>query len=909
MKEDSFNKLYNKLNPEQKEAVDTIEGPVMVVAGPGTGKTQVLTLRIANILQRTDTAPENILALTFTEAAAVSMRRRLAEIIGSPAYSVVINTFHGFCNDIIKNYPEYFPRIMNSVNITEVDQINIIKEFVGYRLKDFLKKINDFKKDGISPKETEQQNPKIAKIYTKYELELKKQKLYDYNDMIIEVLRALKKEKKLLQTLQEQYHYVLADEHQDVNKSQNKIIEVLMEFHQNPNIFVVGDEKQAIYRFQGASLENFLFFKNKYPEAKTINLVKNYRSQQTILDGAQSIFKEKKLFGQSSHAPKKLQLLSFSRPEVEAYFLAQNIKRGIKSGIVPNEITVLYRNNKDAFLYSEFLEKMKVPFAIESDMDILTDPDIKKITTLLSFIAEPDNFQKLISALHVDFINRDVLTTYKVAHLANQKKILALEALKEKIPQIYSKIASWITYSKNLNFTEFFQKLLQESGFLAHILQKKDAADKVNKLNSLFDEIKMLSKSRKNYSLSDFMSYLEALEKHDVLIKKSPAMRLKKNVRLMTAHKSKGQEFEYVHIVGVNDGHWGGGFNQSDDDERRLFYVALTRAKKELNISYARENELQKEQLPSRFIKEINPKFIETQKTEQYEKQFEKNKKIIFTPAPQMNGGVLEKEFTRELFLDRGLSVTALNNFLSCPWKYFYVNLLRIPKAPSPHQIFGIAVHSALKELFLHKNELEKNKEKTFLLDSFERNLKQNALSQNDFEELLLKGENSLPVFYENRKNEWSKLTIPELNIKISFAPGITLKGQLDKLEFLENNKVNVVDYKTGKAKTRNEIEGLTKNSNGDIKRQLVFYNLLLNKYKSIAGRSKFEMVSGEVDFVEPDEKGRNRKEKFVITPNEITELESVIKKTANEITSLSFINKRCLDKKCEWCALRNMMS
>ena len=884
----------------------------MVVAGPGTGKTQVLTLRIANILRLTDTAPENILSLTFTEAAAVSMRRRLAEIIGSPAYSVAINTFHGFCNDIIKNYPEYFPRITNSVNITEVDQINIIKEFVGYRLKDFLKKINDFKKDGVSPKELEKENPKIAKIYAKYELELKKQKLYDYNDMIIEVLRALKKEKKLLQTLQEQYHYVLADEHQDTNNSQNKIIEILMDFHQNPNIFVVGDEKQAIYRFQGASLENFIFFKNKYSGVKTINLTKNYRSQQIILDGAQSIFKETGLAGQSPHTPQQIQLFSFSRPEAEAYFLAQNIKSKIKSGVAPHEIAILYRNNKDAFLYSEFLEKIKIPFAIESDIDILADADIKKITTLLASIAEPLNSQKINSILHIDFLNKDVLAAYKIAHHANSKKILALEALKEKEPQTYSKIASWITFSKNLNFTDFFQKLLQESGFLAHILQKKDAADKVNKLNSLFDEIKMLSKSKKNYSLPDFMSYLDALDKHDVLIKKSPAMRLKKNVRLMTAHKSKGQEFEYVYIVGANDGHWGGGFNQSDDDERRLFYVALTRAKKELKISYAKENELQKEQLPSRFIKEINPKFIEAQKTEQYEKQFEKNKKIIFTPPPQMKGNVLEKEFIRELFLDRGFSVTALNNFLLCPWKYFYVNLLRIPKAPSLHQIFGIAVHSALKELFLHKDELTKSKEKIFLMNSFERNLKQNTLSQNDFEELLLKGENSLPVFYENRKNEWHTSAIPELNIKIALAPDIALKGQLDKLEFLKNNTVNIVDYKTGKAKTRNEIEGKTKNSNGDIKRQLVFYNLLLNKYKN----GKFKMVSGEIDFVEPDEKGRNRKEKFFIEPKEVMELENLIKKTVNEIKNLSFLNKRCGDNpstklgasKCEWCALRNMM-
>ena len=212
MKEKAFFEQYKNLNSQQREAVDAIEGPVMVVAGPGTGKTQVLTLRIANILDKTDTEPESILALTFTESAAASMKRRLAEIIGSPAYSVAINTFHGFCNDVIKTYPEYFPRIMNSINITEVDQINIIKEFSEFRVKDTLKKINDFKKDGLSPKEVEKIYPhtkkfgvRTAKIYAKYETELKKQKLYDFSDMILEVLRTLKKNKNLLQILKERY--------------------------------------------------------------------------------------------------------------------------------------------------------------------------------------------------------------------------------------------------------------------------------------------------------------------------------------------------------------------------------------------------------------------------------------------------------------------------------------------------------------------------------------------------------------------------------------------------------------------------------------------------------------------------------------------------------------------------------
>jgi len=916
-----FEKHYRQLNPQQREAVDAIEGPVMVVAGPGTGKTQVLTLRIANILDKTDTEPENILALTFTESAAASMKRRLAEIIGSSAYSVAINTFHGFCNDVIKTYPEYFPRIMNSVNITEVDQINIIKEFSDFRVKDILKKINDFKKDSISPKEAKKINPKIAKIYAKYETGLKKQKLYDYNDMILETLKAMKKNKKLLQILQEKYQYVLADEHQDTNDAQNKIVEILMSFHESPNVFAVGDEKQAIYRFQGASLENFLFFKKKYPKAKIIALQKNYRSTQTILDASHGVLpSENRLVAAKpvcrqagKHSPKKISLWAFSRPEAEAYFLARDIKEKIKIGVSPHEIVVLYRNNKDAFLYSEMLEKMKVPHQIESDVDILGDADIRKIIILLHAVNDPMNNYKMVAALHVDFLKNEPLEIYKVAFYANKNKTPAFEALRQLMPKTYGIFSSWITLSRNLNFTDFFQKIIQESGFFANIVRKKDVVEKINKLNSLFEEIKMLAQSRKNYSLIDFVSYLEALEKHGVLIKKTPSLRSKTSTRLMTAHRSKGQEFEYVYIVGAADGHFGGGFQQLDDDERRLFYVALTRAKKEISISYARENELRKEQLKSRFISEIGPDFIDEMETKKYEIEFEKNKKILFIPPPSAKGNVLEKEFVRELFLERGLAVTPLNNYLKCPWEYFYVNLLRIPKSQEKHQIFGTAIHEALKDFFTHKNETEPANWKKLLMERFLWHLKNISLSQNDFEELLLKGEETLPVFYENRKVEWRNFIIPEKNITITYTPEITLKGKIDKIEFLPDGTVKVTDFKTGKYKTRNEILSKTKNATGNEHRQLVFYNLLLNKYQN----RKFKMSAGEIDFVQPDEKLRNRREVFYISVQEINELEKLIKKTADEIMNMEFLNRRCNDNpstklwasKCEYCALRDMMS
>jgi len=340
-----FEELYKKLNNAQKEAVDAVEGPVMVVAGPGTGKTQILTLRIANILKKTQAEPENILVLTFTESAATNIRRRLTEIIGVPAYSVSISTFHGFANEIIKSNPESFPTILGANNLTEIDQFKIIEEIIlktdlgflktfgdpTYYIRDIIKAISDLKREGISPEEFRvlaekdkkffdsrddiyhdygaykgkmkleaekdqkyiSKNIELAVIYEKYQIELRRLKAYDFGDMILELYKQFKKDENLLRSIQEQYQYILVDEHQDTNNAQNKIVELIMSFHQNPNIFVVGDEKQAIFRFQGASLENFYYFKKIYPSAKLIYLTDNYRSGQVILDLADSLIQSK----------------------------------------------------------------------------------------------------------------------------------------------------------------------------------------------------------------------------------------------------------------------------------------------------------------------------------------------------------------------------------------------------------------------------------------------------------------------------------------------------------------------------------------------------------------------------------------------------------------------------------------
>ena len=317
-----FEQAYERLNEEQRRAVDAIKGPVMVIAGPGTGKTEVLTVRIANILRTAKVAPERVLALTFTEAGAATMRRRLADLVGRDAYRAEISTFHAFANGVIRDYPDSFPNIANKQLVAEIDQVRVMEGVVDnlssdvlrpfgdryHYLRSILRAIAELKRQGVTPAEFREiaaredghfraipdlvndsgkyegkmktkylslsrriaRNGELAVVYAAYEKKLHDAKQYDYDDMIMAVAMALADDEDMRRTLQDTYDYFLVDEHQDTNNAQNRIIELVAGASAEPNLFAVGDEKQAIYRFQGASIENFHYFETRYPGAKRI---------------------------------------------------------------------------------------------------------------------------------------------------------------------------------------------------------------------------------------------------------------------------------------------------------------------------------------------------------------------------------------------------------------------------------------------------------------------------------------------------------------------------------------------------------------------------------------------------------------------------------------------------------------
>lgn len=991
MTSDAFKKAYATLNPEQKAAVDAIEGPVMVIAGPGTGKTQILTLRIANILAKTDTPADAILALTFTESATANMRRRLVSLIGSRGYYVAIHTFHGFCNRLIQDHPEYFPGIIGGRSATAVDQIAILRDIVlgmeadhlrpygdnFFYVASILSSIRAIKNEGISPNEFEalvsgekgdfgkiadlyhekgahkgkmkgeyqkrllgiEKNEELAIAYRAYQDSLGERKLYDFEDMILEVVKSLSRNETFLLEVQEQYQYILVDEHQDTNGAQNKVLELISSFYENPNLFVVGDEKQAIFRFQGASLENFLYFKNKYPAAKLVNLATNYRSSQAILDSAESLISHNKatihqvLASVQDEHGKLLRVLSFERPESELYFLAEDIRKKLASGVRAEEIAVLYRENRDAFPIADMLGKRGVAHVVESDEDLLSDPDIGKLISLFEAVENFGSDEHLVKILHIDFLGIDPLDIYLLVEESGrgQKSIYERLAKREynrdrftnigAIEALFEKLKTWKKESENEQFLRFFEEVVRSSGFLAHILKRADMVEKMEKLELFFGEAKKLVANNGAYRLVDFVKHLEILHEHGVPIKGRHRRGLHA-VRLMTAHRAKGLEFEHVYVVGATDGHWGNKRSRNhfslpfetsanpkefekNEDERRLFYMAITRAKEEACVTFSKTDFDGRERVPSQFIEEIREELKRNESGIEYEEAFEAAREVVFAPRAHFAPSMKEKDFVNELFTTRGLSPTHLNNYLRCPWEYFYKNLIRIPSVPTVTQVYGIAIHAALQDFFVERksgNDVGSD----FAVKRFVSALDAHPLSVREKELLRKKGEEHLKKYVETYIPTWNYNVLTEFNIRgVALTENLKITGKLDKIELSDSTSdVVVVDYKTKKPQSRNWIEGKVGESEGDYKRQLVFYKLLLDLYPE----KKFNMISGVIDFVEPNDRGFFKKEAFEIQEAEVFDLRSTILRVADEIRELSFWDKRCEKKECVYCRLRDMM-
>lgn len=950
--EETFAKLYAKLNEKQREAVDAIDGPVMVVAGPGTGKTQILTLRIAKILQATDTPPEGILALTFTDAGVRAMRERLVSIIGAPAYRVRISTFHGFAHEVITRHPEAFPRIIGSRQILPYERLRILERVVAegdfslirpigdplFYVKALSSAISDLKREGISPDEyvlsikarlRDIENApdllhekgrykgkkkaeyadlekridrarECADAYARYEALLREEKLFDFDDSILEVIRAFETTEELLRQFQEKYLYILADEHQDSNGSQNKLLELLANFFEEPNLFVVGDEKQAIFRFQGASLAHFTGFLKRYPTAREIRLLDNYRSTQQILDVAHGILPTNlTAFRGNSGVP--IEVRSFPDREAEHQYLVREAEQCLRDG--GTSFAILYRANKDAYPIMEALDRAGVPFVVQSAQEILGDPDVQRLITLFSAVVKFPEDDALVRALHLDFFNFDELVLYQAVSEARKARKPLAEVLATD-PRVES-ITRWHKASWQDSAPALASEIMRDSGFLGKILAKKDGVRVFAKIEALWSEIKECAESRPGFTLRDFMEYLDTLAVHGLSLEREITLP-GNTIRLMTAHKSKGLEFDRVYIAHTTEKGWEGSARRGafdltmkadhealHDDARKLLYVAVTRAKDKAVLTYSRVSGTGKPELPAALVSELDPRVSVTIDEPDSAPDAERLVRSLAESKPAVPP-LGSPEFVARLFDEQGLSPTALNNYLDCPWRYFYRNLLRVPEAQALPAIFGTAVHASLEAIF---NTFKETGELSVdaLLRRFEIELDKRNLADVDRKALWRKGSDFLKGYITTFRSEFIRDCITEFSVPGVLVGDVRLTGKLDKIERFSDGAVRVIDYKTGTARSGQADKN---------RLQILFYKLLLDGWEN----GMYPMREGRIDYLAPDDKGKYKQEVIVPDETSLAELRSEIARVAHEIRTVAFWNSRCGDDACEYCAMRETM-
>lgn len=969
-----FEEEYKKLNKKQKEAVDSIEGPVMVIAGPGTGKTTILTLRTANILKETDTPPSGILCLTFTEAGARAMREKLLGIIGERAREIAIDTFHGFAIGAIREFGDHFPAISKAENISEIEAENMIREILKdkkfstirplgdpeYYVSKILSAISESKKEAWTPEMVEsfakeeierikndetsistrgaskgnlkaealariekcEKTMLFAQVYNLYEKRKREEKKIDFNDMIFELLSALRSDTLLLRSLQEKYLYIMVDEHQDSNDTQNLIIKVIADFFESPNLFIVGDEKQAIYRFQGASVENFLKFQNIWNGMKLISLEDNYRSHQKILDAAFKMIE--KNYEEDEHqnlrvrlkANKKnggpIEVLVCIDAETEETEMARRLKK-IEKEEPEKTVAVITRRNADAERIFRVLEDTGIKAKAEIGADIFKHPIGLLYFSLIEFLFDPKDTEAFGETL-----------AGGLWKLSFQKQVELISLLRrggsEEVFDLIKEIGRLEKEVAQTGPIEFLILAADVSGFSELASETVLGNEIWRSIVKLAEEILKAQKIESPKQLIEaLLLYKKTSDRRPVKISAGESSA---QIKVMTTHSSKGLEFDYVFMPYATEEAWikkdrGNSFvlpkeKRNDDylrDERRLFYVGITRAKEHVVISLHKENSSGKTTLPVRFIEELGEKDVSILEIEKVERDRSK-KNLELVSQKRLEEKI---EFAKNSLLENGLSVTALNHFLECPNKFFYKSVLKLPEAPSPTSEKGNAMHEAMKNVWAAKKSGELNKEKIekIITDSaknyFNRSLLYKFEREAALEELLKDAptvaSELLPHF--GQEGEISTESWHDKNIEIDLNKEkiiLRMHGKLDAI--LDTGKEALIyDYKTKKVMSINAIKGETENENGDYFRQLVFYKILL----SSEPRFDDKKITPSLVFIRPDPKGRCPTITVPIEKIDIEEVESQIKNLIESVWSGSILSQTCSDPDCKYCKFNKL--
>ena len=638
--------IYDTLNHEQQEAVFHTEGPVLILAGAGSGKTRVLTHRIAYLIEEKGVNPWNIMAITFTNKAAGEMRERVDKIVGFGAESIWVSTFHSSCVRILRRYIDRLGFDHNFAIYDTDDQKSLMKDICKrleidtkvYKERAILAAISSAKDELISPEEyqlntmSDFSKKKIALAYLEYQKELKKNNALDFDDLIVKTVELFQACPDVLDYYQERFRYIMVDEYQDTNTAQFKFVSLLAAKYRN--LCVVGDDDQSIYKFRGANIGNILGFEKIFPDAMVIRLEQNYRSTQNILNAANEVIKnnvgrkDKTLWTENQEG-EKIHFRQFMNAYEEAEYIVGDISKKVreKDGDY-RDFAILYRTNAQSRLFEEKMLMANIPYKLVGGVNFYARKEIKD---LLSYLKTVDNARDDLAVRRIINVPKrgiGATTLTRVQDYAVQKDISFYEALREasQIPSLgraAAKVEPFVTFiqtmrskAEYLSPSELLKEIIEETGYVTELQAEgtEEAEARIENIDELITKVVTYEDENEEPTLSGFLEEVALVADIDSVDGDD------NQVLLMTLHSAKGLEFPYVYLAGMEDGIFPSYMTITADDpteieeERRLCYVGITRAMRDLTLTCAQQRMIRGEtqyNKVSRFIKEIPREMVE----------------------------------------------------------------------------------------------------------------------------------------------------------------------------------------------------------------------------------------------------------------------------------------------------------
>ncbi|MFF2877916.1 DNA helicase PcrA [Gottfriedia sp. NPDC057991] len=658
--------LLQGLNPMQKEAVKTVDGPLLIMAGAGSGKTRVLTHRIAYLLGEKGVAPWNILAITFTNKAAREMQERIFNLVGKDAEDIWVSTFHSMCVRILRRDIDRigFNRSFSILDTT--DQLTVIKNILKEKnldskkfdprsilgtissAKNELQTAADYTRDAFTPYEKV-----VGEIYASYQDRLRKNHSLDFDDLIMMTINLFERVPEVLQYYQRKFQYIHVDEYQDTNHAQYKIVKLLAE--QFKNICVVGDSDQSIYRWRGADISNILSFEKDYEKAQVILLEQNYRSTQTILDAANAVItnnsnrKAKKLWTENGQGT-PIHYFRAASEQDEGYFVAGKLAEWKKEGVRQyGDVAILYRTNAQSRAMEEVLVKSNIPYKMVGGVKFYDRKEIKDILAYLRFIANPDDeisFSRIINvpkrgvgAASVDkIINYSIMNDLSLSDTLEQIDFVGLSGkITKAVGDFHAMTKNWQQMLDYLSVTELVEEILDKTGYIQVLKDENtiESASRIENIEEFLTVTNAFEESSEDKSLVSFLTDLALVSDIDQADKEESQA---DEVILMTLHSAKGLEFPVVFLIGLEEGIFPHSRSLMDEEEmeeeRRLAYVGITRAEKDLYITNAQTRTLYGRtsvNQESRFINEIPDELLD-----RANKKVVTERRVVSRPAVAM---------------------------------------------------------------------------------------------------------------------------------------------------------------------------------------------------------------------------------------------------------------------------------